>query len=266
MLNKKKIGRMIPYPVIENGRRIINVGLRRCKVCRSRISHFKDSGYGYQVLERLQVVGGMMRHADQCPVCHSGSRERLLWFWLSHGGTGFRFRPDIVIAHLAPEKGLTRRLKESAPANYTAYDFEPSRYRHLDHVKHADLSGLPMADASVDLFICNHVLEHVPDVAAALREIYRVLKPGGTAILQVPLALRLDRSIELPLTSTGEERIERLGQDDHLRLFTPADYLATLEAAGFAVERYSPFEDGDQSAMDWSLDPFELLHICRKPA
>jgi ubiquinone/menaquinone biosynthesis C-methylase UbiE len=131
-------------------------------------------------------------------------------------------------------------------------------------VEQADLSALAMGDASVDLFVCNHVLEHVPDVSRALAEIYRVLRPGGVAILQVPIALKLERSIELPLASSPEERVRLVGQDDHLRLFTAADYLAVLEQAGFLVERYDAFADDSEMATEWRLDPFELLHVCRK--
>ncbi len=264
MSAKKKIGRLIPYPVIENGRKIINFGPKRCQVCESPIRQMQDAGYGFEVLERLQVVGGLKRFADKCPVCHSSSRERLVWFWLSQGGRGFRFPDTARIAHFAPEKGLTKRIRDAAPANYTAYDFDPSRYRHLDHLEQADLSGLHLPDNSVDLLICNHVLEHVPDVAVALGEIFRVLAPQGVAILQVPIALKLDKTIELPLSSTPQERVQLLGQDDHLRLFTAADYPAVLAAAGFEVELFDPFEAETALATRWQLDPFEKLHLCRK--
>jgi len=264
MSTKRKIGRMIPYPVIENGRRVLNAGLKQCRVCGAGVRRLQDTGYGYEVLERLQVVGGMRRFSDQCPICHSSARERLIWFWMTRAGQGFRFGPDITTAHLAPEKGLSRKIRQAAPSGYTAYDFEPSRYRHLDHVAHADLSKLPMPDESVDLFVCNHVLEHVPDVALALSQIRRVMKPGATAVLQVPIAIKLDAMIELDPASSGEERIRVLGQDDHLRLFNPADYRAALEQAGFAVELYDPFEDNDLLATQWQLDPFEKLYLCRK--
>lgn len=266
MLNKKKIGRLLPYPVIENGRKVINLGPHRCHVCQVPVRRMNNSGYGFEVLERLQVVGGLRRYADQCPVCHSSSRERLVWFWLSQGGSGFRFSDRARIAHFAPEKGLTKRLKQAAPANYVPYDFEPSRYRHLDGVQQADLSGLRIADASVDLLICNHVLEHVPDVSVALGEILRVLAPGGVAILQVPLALKLAEPIELGLSSTPEDRVRLVGQDDHLRLFTPASYLAALETAGFAVDVFDAFETDSPLATNWQLDPFERLYLCFKPA
>jgi SAM-dependent methyltransferase len=208
---------------------------------------------------------GLKRAADQCPICHSTARERLIWFWLSQMGQGFRFGANCRTAHFAPEKGLTIRLREAAPANYVAYDFEPSRYRHLSGVKQADLGGLAIADSSVDLLVCNHVLEHVPDVARALSEILRVLAPGGTAILQVPIALKLEQSIELGLDSKPEDRIALLGQDDHLRLFTHDDYVAALSCAGFAVEPFDAFAADGQAATDWRLDPFETLFVCRKP-
>lgn len=121
-----------------------------------------------------------------------------------------------------------------------------------------------MPDESIDLLICNHVLEHVPDVGIALGEIRRVLRPGGVAILQVPIAMRLETTIELPLDSSPEERIARTGQADHLRLFTAGDYLATLEGAGMRVERYDPFAADAVAATEWRLDPFELLHLCYK--
>jgi SAM-dependent methyltransferase len=215
------------------------------------------------VLERLQVVGGLLRMADRCPLCHSTSRERLVWFWLSEGGSEFRFAPGTRIAHFAPEKGLTARLQAAAPAGYLAFDFDPSRYRHLDRVNQADLSHLPLADDSVDLLVCNHVIEHVPDVARALGEIRRVLAPGGTAILQVPIALGLSAPVELGTDSSPAERIERAGQDDHLRLFDRAGYVATLEQAGFSVEQYNPFEGDASAATRWRLDPFEVLFVCR---
>ena len=122
MLNKKTIGRMIPYPVIENGRKILHAGPHKCPVCEGRVRKLLDTGYGFEVLERLQVVGGLRRYADQCPICHSSSRERLIWFWLTQGGKGFRFANDISIAHFGPEKVLTRAISNAAPANYIAYD------------------------------------------------------------------------------------------------------------------------------------------------
>lgn len=262
---KKAIGKAIPYPVIQGGRKVIHFGLNRCRVCNSQVRRLRDTGYGYEVLERLQVVGGLRRFADQCPICHSSSRERLVWYWLTQAGKGFRFSEAARIAHFAPEKGLSKAIRKAAPANYQAYDFEPARYRHLRDVRQADLTSLSIPCGDVDLLICNHVIEHVIDVEKAMRELFRVLSPGGVAIIQVPIAMKLDETIDLAPDSTHEERIRLLGQDDHLRLFNQAGFVEALQAPGFAVELFDPFESDSSAALDWMLDPFERLHICRKP-
>ncbi|MBH5321249.1 methyltransferase domain-containing protein [Aurantiacibacter sediminis] len=261
---KKAIGRALPYPLIEHGRRFLYRGSRKCPVCENSVRRFLDYGYGFDVLERLQVVGGRRRERDVCPVCHSSARERLIWFWLSQKGEGFRFPPHIRIAHFAPEKALSRRLSQAAPSGYAAYDLDPSRYRHLSGVKYADLSDLPIESASVDLLVCNHVLEHVPDLKKALSEIMRVMAERATAVLQVPIALALDETIELPPESSGREREEKLGQDDHLRLFSLNSYMHGLKSAGLQVEPYSAFDDDPEAARAWQLDPAEVLFTCRK--
>lgn len=253
----------VPYRWIETGRKLIHTGPLRCRVCGSRIRRLYDSGYDFAVLERLQVVGGMKRPADRCPVCHATARERLIWFYLSGAdGGGPRLNPAARIAHFAPEKGLTKVLRGD-PSRYSAFDYAPGRYRHLRDVHRADLSQLEVADGSFDFVMANHVIEHVPDHVRALAEIRRVLRSGGFAILQVPISLTIPATLTAPLDATPPEREAMLGQHDHLRLFNEADYVASLEAAGFAVERYHAFDAAGAEAKRWQLDPLETLFICR---
>ena len=261
---KKRAGRMVPYPLIEAGRKLLHFGLRQCPVCLSRIRRLLDAGYGFPILEKLQVVGGMRRPADVCPVCHSSARERLVWYWLTHENAKFRHGRSARVAHFAPEKGLSRNLKDFAGDGYKAYDFDPSRYRHLRKIEQADLTSLTIEPSSVDLLICNHVMEHVPSPKRALDNIFQSLAPGGTAIMQVPIALALDESIELSADSTAQERIDRLGQDDHLRLYSQNDYEAVLTNAGFEVELFNAFDHDEHKATAWQLDPLERLFVCRR--
>lgn len=261
---RKRVGKLIPYPVIKQARRAIHFGPRVCEVCGAHHRHRLDSGYGFPVLEELQVVGGLKRRADLCPICHSGSRERLIWLyltreWMPRAGKSPR------IAHFAPEKGLSERFKAQVPANYQSYDLEPSRYRHLDDVETANLEHLQMADGSIDLLVANHVMEHVYDLPKSLGEVRRVLAEGGLAIMQVPLALKLEEARDGGQAMSGAERIARFGQDDHVRMFTPDAYQAALEAAGLEVTRWSAFRDGDAAvAAQWELDPFEELYLIRR--
>jgi SAM-dependent methyltransferase len=99
----------------------------------------------------------------------------------------------------------------------------------------ADITQLPLADGSFDLVLCSHVLEHVPDDARAIAELFRVLRPGGTALVQVPYESAADRTDEDPSITDPRERVRRFGQFDHVRLYG-RDLVERLGAAGFDVE------------------------------
>lgn len=261
---KKRIGALIPYSAILAGRKMLHYGGRRCEVCTSLYRSRLDSGYGFPVLEQLQVIGGMTRRADVCPICHSSSRERLIWFYLTKEfGLSDGARRHLRVAHFAPEKGLSQRLERLFPEGYRAYDFAPQRYRHLRRVEAQDIQKLSLASASVDLLICNHVMEHVFDLSAALCEVRRVLSADGLAIMQAPIALKLDRMRDGGQSISEAERIALFGQQDHVRLFTKEGYIDALTAAGLSVTPYEPFHEHSEEATAWDLDPFETLFVIR---
>ena len=108
-------------------------------------------------------------------------------------------------------------------------------------------------------------MEHVPDDSVAMAEVHRILKPGGWAMLQVPIALALDRTIEDPTATTDEQRIERFGQEDHVRLYSRPDYIQRLQAAGFSVnpENY-PVALGPDKVEKFGLVEEEEVFFCTK--
>lgn len=129
------------------------------------------------------------------------------------------------LLHVAPETCLSSELQRIY--EYISVDLDGSRA-----LVQMDITGLTFPDEYFDAIICNHVLEHIPDDNAALSELYRVLKPGGWASIQVPLegdATREDLSVSDPM-----ERERRYGQQDHVRSYG-RDFVRRLETAGFSV-------------------------------
>jgi SAM-dependent methyltransferase len=162
-----------------------------------------------------------------CWSCGSLERDRLLWLFLD--GRGDLLRPGMDVLHVAPEPPLQTRLRELPEARYVSGDLDSP----LADVR-LDVTDVQFADQSFDLVVCNHVLEHVPDDGRAMRELHRVLRPGGLAILLVP-DVRSEQTFEDPSVTDPDERRRLFGQDDHVRVYG-WDYLDRLRAAGFEVE------------------------------
>src|SRR5260221_1241669 len=162
---------------------------------------------------------------SRCPACNSLSRHRFLWLYLAQHLDPLR---DASVLHLAPEPVIARELQDRAGA-YTSADIEPGRAAVA-----ADVTDLPFADESFDLIVCSHVLEHVPDDRAAMREMHRVLRLSGVALIQTPVNYDQATTYEDPAVSDPDERLARFSQADHVRVFG-ADVRERLERAGFRV-------------------------------
>ncbi|MFN7373073.1 MAG: class I SAM-dependent methyltransferase, partial [Cyclobacteriaceae bacterium] len=114
-----------------------------------------------------------------CPNCLSLERHRLIWLYLKQKTDFFQRHQQVL--HIAPEHCFIKPFEQRHGAGYITADLESP----LAKVK-MDIHEMPFAENQFDVVLCNHVLEHVQDDIKAMREIQRVLKPGGYAILQVP--------------------------------------------------------------------------------
>jgi SAM-dependent methyltransferase len=129
---------------------------------------------------------------------------------------------------------------------------------------HSDITHLPSADHSYDLILCSHVLEHVPEDSKAISEIYRVLRPGGRAMIQVPWNSASDSTDEDPSVTDVKERERRFGQFDHVRLYG-RDLVDRLGRPGFNVEVLNLMSGLDPSeARKLGLWDDEIF-VCKKP-
>ena len=101
---------------------------------------------------------------------------------------------------------------------------------------HFDVQSIPMYDCSVDVIICNHLLEHVEDDRRAMSELYRIMRPGGWGIMIVPEDRSRATTFEDDTITDKAERTRLFGQYDHRRLYG-RDYDDRLRSVGFKVER-----------------------------
>ena len=171
---------------------------------------------------------GNVRENVLSPSTLSLERHRLLWLYL-HRETDLLTRSQSLL-HFAPEQCFYKRFRNSDIIQYTTTDL----LSPLADVK-ADICNLPFENDSYDFILCNHVLEHIPDDETAMKELYRVLKPGGKAILQIPLENDRDVTFEDDSITDKEERARIFGQYDHVRVYG-MDYFKRLESIGFQVD------------------------------
>ena len=233
------------------------LGLRyACPFCHLRFRRLEARGRDLPVYAALGVIGGGLREVE-CPWCRSNDRERLLYLFLRKHTDLFE-RPMRVL-HFAPEARLRRRI-EPAAAQYTPADL------NMPGTERVDITAIDKPDASYDVVICSHVLEHVPDDRAGMRELRRVLAPGGFAVLQVPIATRAEHTDE-DASADPEERSRRFGDPTHVRLYAEADYVARLEEAGFDVRANDAVTLlGARTVKRYALEPAEKVFLCSPAA
>jgi len=239
-------------------RKIRYVGNRyHCPVCKSNVSLWKPLGYDLPVNKEKQIVGGGYRLA-MCPVCDSSDRIRLLYLFLRYRTN--IFSENIKLLHIAPEPPFEFIFKYHKNIDYLTADLDPEVV-----MKQMDITNIQFSDQTFDGIICNHVLEHIQNDRKAMQELYRVLKPGGWAILQVPFSKILDKTFEDPSVTTSEDRERIFGQTDHVRIYGK-DYSNRLRQFGFKVEEYKGTENKELDNPDnrLGLNKDEVVFYCQK--
>jgi SAM-dependent methyltransferase len=191
-----------------------------------------------------------------CPRCNSKSRHRWLWLYLEEQTDVFK----------APQ-----RLLHVSPALSTGWAFR--KLHHLDYVAGEikmrpfvdvifDLKQCPFPNNEFDTIICIHVLEHVDDDLPAIDEIHRILKPGGTAIIGVPV--RMDKATyEDPSITSPQDRKIHFGEKDHWR-FYGHDLIGRLENTGLKVDLVFAKDRPPHDIDRHGLKRDEVMFICRK--
>ena len=219
---------------------------QHCPICDGNFRTFLPYGYTDNNAENRL-----------CPSCLSLERHRLIWLYLKNETK--LFTEPMNMLHIAPEQSFYKRFKAIKTLDYFTADLESPLAEY-----HFDIHEIPFEDNKFDFIMCNHVLEHVDDEFKVTRELYRVLKPGGFAILQVPINLDFNKTYEDKSITTAKEREKHYGQYDHVR-WHGLDYPERLEKSGFVVDSLGyigKFTDEEVEKM--RLPKSELLYIARK--
>lgn len=192
------------------------------------------------------------------PGTMSLERHRLMWLYLKEK-TNFFTAPAKVL-HIAPEQCFYKLFRAMDHIKYTTGDYNSP----IADV-HFDLHHAPFEDNTYDVIFCNHVLEHVEDADQCMKELYRIMKPGGWGIFQVPIDYSNPKTYEDKSITDPKDREIHYWQKDHVRLFG-MDYKDKLAAAGFTVTVDDYVMKLPESIKDrYRLDPSELIFYCVKP-
>lgn len=198
-----------------------------------------------------------LRPDAQCPRCGSLERHRLLWLYLQDK-TNF-FKNKLKVLDIAPMDIFQQKCKALPNLDYMSADLSSSLA-----MVNMDITDIKLPDNSFDCIICYHVLEHIIDDAKAMKELFRVLKPGGWALLQSPVDYQRTHTFEDKNIIAPHDRMRVFGHQDHVRIYGQ-DYQDRLEKAGFTVQLddyVQKLEDG--TIKKYGLMKDEIIYFCTK--
>lgn len=199
-----------------------------------------------------------LRPDAQCPRCGSLERHRLLWLYLKDR-THF-FKDKLTVLDIAPMDIFQQKCKVLPNLNYMSVDLSSSLA-----MINMDITDIKLPDDCFDCIICYHVLEHILDDVQAMKELFRVLKSGGWAILQSPVDCRRKSTFEDKNIVLPQDRARVFGHQDHVRIYGQ-DYQERLEKAGFIVQPDDYVQTlKDDVIVKYGLIKNEIIFLCTKP-
>ena len=220
---------------------------------------FTDPIDGKSFRKFLPYGYGKQRENALSPSTLSLERHRLMWLFLKDNTNFFTATKKFKVLHIAPEQCFLDIFRKQQNLNYITSDLESP----IADVK-ADICDLPFKENEFDVVFCNHVLEHISNDTKAIQELYRVLKPGGFGIFQIPQDLSKAITFEDSTITDRKERAKLFGQYDHLRVYG-RDYFNKLRSIGFKVDEVDYTKKITLDKIEkYCLMKNEILPVCYK--
>jgi SAM-dependent methyltransferase len=208
--------------------------LFHCPVCNKETDMTGLPVYYLRELQKYQSVHNIfffetlnLEHYH-CANCGASDRDRLYALFLRKYLADHK---EIKLLDIAPAAILAKFIRSFSQVNYCSMDLYMKGVD--DNFDITDMHGY--LEGQFDVFICSHVLEHIPDDRKAMLELYRVLKPGGTGIAMVPINLAVQTTLEDPAITDIPGRWKYFGQEDHVRMYAKNDFIARLQSVGFTT-------------------------------
>jgi SAM-dependent methyltransferase len=224
-----------------------------------RGNKFTDPIDGRSFRKFLPYGYGKQRENALSPSTLSLERHRLMWLFLRDNTTFFTATKKLKVLHIAPEQCFLDIFRKQQNLNYITSDLESP----IADVK-ADICDLPFKENEFDIIFCNHVLEHISNDTKAMQELYRVLKPGGFGIFQIPQDLSKAITFEDNTITDRKERAKLFGQYDHVRVYG-RDYFDKLRSIGFKVDEVDYTKKITLDKIEkYCLMQNEILPVCYK--
>lgn len=236
-----------------------------CPVCSNEQTSFAPlpefyrenaSLHGFVHFEKGEMLS---LDAYTCTQCGASDRERIYALWIDQQIEKKLFSNNTRIIHFAPEAALSRKLKGLDFFDYKTADL---LMEHVDYK--VDMMNMPFENESFNFFICSHVLEHVDSDDQAIKELYRITKPGGCGILMAPIIVGLEKTIEDPSVKDEAGRWRLYGQNDHVRLYAHDDYVNKIRCHGFHVEELGERYFGEEVFRALGLTRTSILYVVSK--
>jgi SAM-dependent methyltransferase len=239
----------------------------QCPACLTNLAYFNsfpdyyyqhlrqnDSIYSLYDFETLNLKNGT------CPACGTGDSNRLYAIYLRDKLSKLNANKKYTFIDFAPVPQLAQIIKSYLYINYRSADlFMP------DVDDHVDIMDMKIyKNNSVDMFLCAHILEHVTDDVKAMKELYRILKPNGWGIIQVPILLSINEISEDPNITSEHDRWKYFGQGDHVRMYSKNGFILRLSKSGFDVKQLGRTYFGADIFKKYGISLKSVLYVVSK--
>jgi len=239
----------------------------QCSACLTNLAYFNSfSNYYYQKLQQNGFIYSLRDFEtvnlknNSCPACGTGDSNRLYAIYLRDKLSKLNANKKYTFIDFAPVPPFAQIIKSYQYINYRSADlFMP------DVDDHVDIMDMKIyKNNSVDMFLCAHILEHVTDDVKAMRELYRILKPGGWGIIMVPILLSINKISEDSNITSEHDKWKYFGQGDHVRMYSKNGFIQRLSKVGFKIGQLGSAYFGADVFKKYGISPKSVLYVVSK--